>query len=81
MDADQGIVMSVIQCFLYPWCLCILRKSTREQKGIDVGFFYIVYKQIHNVFSRFFFHLRVHFVAILWFLYVSIKTIDLFYLE
>jgi hypothetical protein len=36
-DADEGTCTAILNCLLYPWCLCCLRGSIREKRGISVS--------------------------------------------
>jgi hypothetical protein len=37
-SADQGTVLSAIQCFFYPALVPLMRYQAREKRGIDVRF-------------------------------------------
>ena len=36
---DQGIILSILQCFLYPCLIPILRHKARKSRLIEVNFF------------------------------------------
>jgi len=36
-EAGEGTLKSVLNCLLYPLCICCLRGNVRESRGIDGG--------------------------------------------
>ena len=41
-SADQGTVMSALQCFFYPCLVPLMRYQAREKRGINVRFLIMI---------------------------------------